>query len=288
MYYVIQEATGPHLIVAGTAYNGEDGDDFVAMSFEPNGSRTWAATSGAVAGGILYDAPGDYVDDVATGLAKDDIGDSLSGNVYVAGYSVKPAFSFASSGDDVDFTVIALTVAYGTPLWQNGTGRHWASPGSTGSNDDFCWDVACSGLAIPQNYSQLWLVGQANNGTDYDAMVVTFDPGTGASRWDRAYELTDGDDIAYSIDPISTSAFVSGEGTGEDDIQHRVLFQISDSGQSSVLDWDVPYESIQVDNGDGPGLYVRRAPATGNLVVTGLHYLSSGTQWDFGTACYEP
>lgn len=296
------QSGAPYVYVTGTSWNGSTGDDFVIVAYTDAGDPAWSN------GGYRFYHGTGYFNDVATGLAKDVNGDGLSSILFVAGYSQEatPSLNLLSillATPDTDYTVVAFDPVNGNAVWSavgGDVGRHWNGPGGAWGQNDYCTDVAFSGVSWPSNWGALWLTGYARRGEHFDFATLQLSPGTGALRWEALNDFgQDLDDRAFSIAAVGTDAYVTGFGTADDQTLAKEVFTVKlatlhdppCTGDPPCYDvvWSIGNHA-EAPAPDDAGLCVvldlTHSVGSPFVLVTGRLFDAS-TGADFGTVCLE-
>ena len=146
-------------------WNGANDDLKVIKYAAADGMLVWDKTFAGAAG----------FNDYVFALAVD-----AAGNVIVAG-------EHQQSATDSDWKVIKYAAADGAILWQ----RDFAGSGA-GLDIPYSVAIDAAGNAI--------VVGNTHNGTNFDARIVKYAAGNGATLWERIFAgAGGGDDMYYSV-----------------------------------------------------------------------------------------
>jgi hypothetical protein len=240
-----------NVYVTGWSIGGDTSSDYATVAYDSNLNELWVAR---------YDGPvNDY--DLAQAIALD----SVTGNVYVTGYSV------GSTSTSYDYATVAYDSS-GTELWV----RRYNGPANG-------YDSARA-IAADSVTGNVYVTGRSYGvATNSDYATVAYDS-SGTELWVRRYDgPVNGDDVAFAIaaDPATGNVYVTG---GSDDVSVRNYY--------ATVAYDSSGSELWVRRYIGPKNFIDVAtaiaadPATGNVYVTGRSY-GVATNSDYATVAYD-
>ncbi len=237
---------GGNVYVTGRRFNGTN-YNVATVKYSPAGTELWAR---------LYDGP-DHLDDQGQALAVDG-----SGNVYVAGQSMKANFTW-------DFVTLKYDAA-GTQQWLV------AYDGPVGS-DDQALALAVDGVG------NVYVTGQSWGGGNLDYATVKYDA-AGAQQWAMRYAGPGGgpdQPVAVAVDGsgnvyVTGSAWVAGQNLNYATVKYDA---------AGAQQWVALYNNATGNQWDQPAALA--LDGAGNVYVTGLSY-GGATGNNAVTIKYDP
>ncbi|MBS1518118.1 MAG: SBBP repeat-containing protein [Bacteroidetes bacterium] len=236
-----------YIYVTGASEGTGSSYDFVTIMYLPNGGTNWVRR---------YNGP-DNSSDFGRSLAVDN-----AGNIIVTGESVS-----ANIGYDY------ATVKYS----QNGDSLWVKRYNGTGNGDDISVSV------ITDNQNNVLVTGSSMGiGTAEDYVTIKYNP-AGVQQWLQRYNgATNGRDVpAAMITGNNNSVYITGVSLGSGTSNDYATVKYDNNG---VEKW------VRTYNGSGNGIDAATSISVNNqefVVVTGLSYGGSGTNYDYATVKYS-
>jgi hypothetical protein len=238
-----------NVYVTGWSIGGDTSSDYATVAYDSNLNELWVAR---------YDGPvNDY--DLAQAIALD----SVTGNVYVTGYSV------GSTSTSYDYATVAYDSS-GTELWV----RRYNGPANG-------YDSARA-IAADSVTGNVYVTGRSYGvATNSDYATVAYDS-SGSELWVRRYdEAKSWDDAeAVAVDPETGNVYVTGGSLGVDTDWDYATVAYDSSGNEL---WVGRYDEA---NGYDFAEAIAADPVTGNVYVTG-HSRGGAIYPDYATVAYD-
>ncbi|MBK8981861.1 MAG: SBBP repeat-containing protein [Ignavibacteria bacterium] len=235
------------LYLTGVSSGSGSGYDFVTIMYIPNGNANWVRR---------YNGP-DNSDDYGRSITVDN-----AGNIFVTGESIS-----ASIGYD-----------YATIKYNQIGDSLWVKRFNGSANGD---DISVS--VKTDNLNNVYVTGSSfGTGTSDDYVTLKYNS-SGVQQWLQRYNgISNGRDVPTAMvigndNSIYLTGFSLGSGTGND----FATVKYNDAG---IEQWSRTY------NGNGNGIDGATSIAVNSqefVVVTGLSYGGSGTNYDYATVKYS-
>ncbi|MBK9330931.1 MAG: SBBP repeat-containing protein [Ignavibacteria bacterium] len=233
--------------LTGVSAGNGSGNDFVTIMYLPNGSANWVRR---------YNGP-DNSDDYGRSITVDN-----TGNIFVTGESISALIGY-------DYATIKYN-QIGDSLWVNRFN-------GSANGDDISVSVKTDSL------NNVYVTGSSiGTGTSEDYVTLKYNS-SGIQQWLQRYNgIANGRDVPSAIvigkdNSIYLTGSSLGSGTGSD----FATVKYNDAG---VEQWSRTY------NGNGNGIDGATSIAVNRqdyVVVTGLSYGGSGTNYDYVTVKYS-